>query len=794
MGARRLLLLVGLAALLSGCVTLKDPEASQEYTGDVAARLAPGQAVGQTFISRRARLSEIQLWLRQVQMPTAADPFLTVELYHTPNDPQPITRLRLAASEVASRFPVTIQLPIQPDSPGQAYYLRLSVTEGAYAVYGRGEDAYPHGELRLNGAAQPADAGFRLGYDYDRWAFLSDLGAALRSAWLGLPLLLVFWLPGRLLARLVEDQLTLDWGQRTAISVGLSLAVAPVTLVWTTWLGLRWSRVGVILIYLLLAGALLIHRRLERPMRRPRLDLISLGLAGVFLFSLGLRLVMTRDLAGPAWVDSAHHALLTRLTLEQGAYPASFAPYAQAEAIGYHLGFYSLSAAFTALSGLALPQALLLFGQVLNALSIFMIYLLTVTFTRDRLAGLAAALLVGVFSPMPAYYASWGRYTQLAGLIVLPAGMRLIQAAIQPARPSLRLTLAAGLACAGLFLIHYRVIVFLAALLIAYGLAEVIRQVDKRPAWRTLPRMLGRGALAAGCAVLLTLPQAWRVFTGLLAPRLAAGMPDPQPLASIPWGYLTPAEGRTVLILGLVGLVWSILRARWVGPLMALWTGLLYLSANQGALRLPILGGVNLTSVEIVLFVPLTILGGWLLADVLRLIGRQLPPPVRQVYWGLVPLAALGWSLAAAPRLLTVLNPTTFLIRQADLPAMTWVSQNVPGEATLLINPFAWGYGYYAGQDGGYYLSAYTGRQTQPPTVLYAQGQAAYVALVNQVCQQTLDHGKDAAGLHDLMAAQGIGYVYLGARGGTISPQTLRQSSLFELLYAQDGVYIFKAH
>lgn len=793
LSARRWVLLAGLALLLSGCVTLKDPEASQEYTGDVVARLSPGQAVGQTLTSRRARLSEVQLWLRQEQMPSAADPYLTIELYHTPDDPEPITRLSLAASEVASHFPVTVQLPIQPGPPGQAYYLRLSVTEGAYAVYGRGEDAYPYGELYLNGSAQPADAGFRLGYDYDRWAFWSDLGVILRSAWLILPLLLIFWLPGRLSLRLVEDQMTLDWGQRVALAVGLSLAAAPVALVWITWFHLHsGGRTGLILVYLLLAGLLLASGRLGRPIRRPRFDPISLGLAAVFLFSLGLRLVMVRDLAGPAWVDSAHHALLTRMTLEQSAYPTTFAPYAQADAIGYHLGFYSLSAAFTALSGLALPQALLLFGQVLNALSVFMVYLLTVTFTRDRLAGLAAALLVGVFSPMPAYYTSWGRYTQLAGLIVLPVGMRLIQAAIRRPRPSARLALVGGLACVGLFLIHYRVIVFLAALLIAYGLAEVIRQLDKRPVWRTLPPMLVRGALAAVCAMLLALPQVWRVFTGLLAPRLAAGMSDPQPLTSIPWGYLTPAQGRAVLILGLVGLVWSVLRARWVGPLLALWTGLLYLSANQGTLRLPILGGVNLTSVEIILFVPLTILGGWLIADVLRLIGQQLPQPVRLGYWALVPVVGLGWTLAAAPSLLTVLNPTTFLLRQADLPAMTWVSQNVPPEETLLINPFAWGYGYYAGQDGGYYLSAYAGRKTMPPTVLYAQGQPDYVAQVNQVCQQVLDRGKDAAGLHGLMTTRGIDYVYLGARGGTISPQALRQSSLFELLYAQEGVYIFK--
>ena len=35
-----------------------------------------------------------------------------------------------------------------------------------------------------------------------------------------------------------------------------------------------------------------------------------------------------------------------------------------------------------------------------------------------RIGGLAAALIVGVFTPMPAYYTSWGRYTQLAALLI----------------------------------------------------------------------------------------------------------------------------------------------------------------------------------------------------------------------------------------------------------------------------------------------------------------------------------------------------------------------------------------
>ncbi len=80
---------------------------------------------------------------------------------------------------------------------------------------------------------------------------------------------------------------------------------------------------------------------------------------------------------------------------------------------------------------------MLLLGQVFNALSVLAVYLLATSLTKDRLAGLFAALVTGFLSSMPAYYASWGRYTQLVGLLVLPVCaalmMRLLSGRAFPA-------------------------------------------------------------------------------------------------------------------------------------------------------------------------------------------------------------------------------------------------------------------------------------------------------------------------------------------------------------------------
>ena len=63
---------------------------------------------------------------------------------------------------------------------------------------------------------------------------------------------------------------------------------------------------------------------------------------------------------------------------------------------------------------------MLILGQVLNALMIFPVYLLTNKLVKDKTAGIVAAFIIGLITVMPAYYTSWGRYTQLAGLLVLP--------------------------------------------------------------------------------------------------------------------------------------------------------------------------------------------------------------------------------------------------------------------------------------------------------------------------------------------------------------------------------------
>jgi hypothetical protein len=630
-------------------------------------------------------------------------------------------------------------------------------------------------------------------------------------------LLAILFLPGWLLLDFSGLKPRFDSGERDGLAIGLSLSIIPLAMLWSTSLGLRWGRASL----LFTAGLLLAVAfwRLSRPSRfsetrkvfppsfskfakksnykmihRLRRCIIQkLPLMLIFLLTLGVRLVMARDLSAPAWVDSIHHATIARLILEQGGFPSTYAPYIDIDAAEYHAGYHSTLAVFQWLSGLEAPEAMLLLGQVLNALIVFAVYLLAVSLTRQRTAGLAAAAVAGLFTPMPAYYTSWGRYTQLAGLLILPAGLALARLVIEhrrDARASVPALVVAAIACGGLFLVHYRVAGFLALLLLCYFLSRVRlnRLANLRLAKRVALFMVAAGLLA----LLISLPWSWRAITQVFAPKatLVSGSAAVA-FDGFSWDYLTAAWGLPAMILAGLGLLVSLFRRPSLAFTMASWTGSLLLAANLGALHLP--GGwfVNTISVAIILFIPTAILAGYALAQVYALLRAGMPHGGKAAFQWTCAALSLAIALLAARSLLPILRPSTELFRLADRPAMEWIAAHIPASETILINPMYWGYGTYAGADGGYWITPLTGRKTIPPPVLYSLGSPAEKQRIRAICDTVTSTATDAAALAQYLRGQDLHYVYLGARGGVLSPQVLLESDQFEVLYENEGAWIF---
>ncbi|MCJ7818387.1 MAG: hypothetical protein MUP25_01050, partial [Syntrophales bacterium] len=457
----------------------------------------------------------------------------------------------------------------------------------------------------------------------------------------------------------------------------------------------------------------------------------------------------------------------------------------------YHSGFHAAGAFFIWLSNMPIPAGLLLFSQVLNALCIFPVYLFSTTFTRSRLAGVLAALIAGLFTPMPAYYASWGRFTQLAGLLILPVCFAFFvrltdwlehSHPTSPAkifrRPALTELSLLGISLAGLALTHYRVLAFLVCLLAAYMAVKWAGAGRRRQLGMTAAMHLSVLSASICLAVILSLPWWPGVIRSLLYPQAAQVVSSlgkrTKLFDDFAWGYLNTALGKQAMALAGLGWILAILRRRSFPIILLIWVFLMFLLANPGAYGVPGLRLLNNTSVEIILFMPFALLGGYLLTEIILFADRRLS---RTLVWIFRPAVLAAGMLAAfigARTLMPILNQGTFLIRQADLEALQWVEDNLPAGETVVVNSFLWGYNKLAGSDGGYWIAPLAGRQSLPPPVLHSFSNPLEIRRqADSLAREAYDKSSNPAALRDFMAANQMRYIYIGAKGGVFSPKAL---------------------
>jgi hypothetical protein len=811
-----ILLFIVLSFTLAGCVTFNDPEASQEYNSDSVGTLDLQTVIGQSFISRRSNLNGVTIWIsissdQGNSSVNSGLNYLTVKLFHSPKDALPIFTTSILAPKAGSTVPITITIPNQHNPAEASYYLQLTMNSSSLLINGRNEDAYPNGQVFINGQPINADMAFRLSYDYNFYTLIYDLKHVMTNIWLIFPLLVVLWLPGWLLLEISGLHDRFNFVEQIPLSIGISLGLIPLIMLWTTMLSIKWTRNGVLIIAGFLVAVLLVrlfykyvisrrafnHGTKDNNEQQPsphndqkhRLA-VSLALFVIFICSLAIRLIMVRDLATPAWVDSVHHALITRLILSHGSYSSSYLPYWDFNPTAYHPGFHSIAATFTWLSNLPLEQSLLILGQVLNALAVFSVYLFTKTLTQRSSAGLFAAIITGFLTPMPAYYTSWGRYTELTGLLILPAAFALIQLLMdeKTTKGKYWIIILGAITSAGLFMVHYRVLVFLACLILSYFVIYLLI-IRSMPSGNTIWVLLSI-LITVAISSLLVLPWISQTIISIVFPIFQSAGTNTAPFfQDFSWAYLSAALGKQTLVIAGLGLIWGMIKQKRFTFLLLFWVLLLFLIANLNALQIPGGGLINNTSVEIMLFIPISILGGYFI-DLIIIYWKDLIPKKLIIpFVGTIIIFIVLVAYTGAKQLVTIINPITILSRNADLPAIEWMDDNIPEKETIVINPFAWGYGLYAGSDGGYWISPLSGRVTLPPPVLYGLG--GDIKWINEQSQKVIDLSSYPEALWEYLRANQLHYIYIGEKGGVLSPEKLSSSDHFIICYHKAGVWIF---
>ncbi len=594
--------------------------------------------------------------------------------------------------------------------------------------------------------------------------------------------------PGYLLYRWPRARLRLPLLAGIGTVVGLSLSVIPILFLWTSTLGLRLSP---LILRLMLIGAVLAAGLVlqKRPILRPAPPWLSLGLLFVALATLALRLYQIRDVALPLWVDSVHHALLIRVVGETGQMPISLRPYVEVDLLPYHWGYHAVAATWHTLAGLDLPMFMLLSGQIVNALHVLTIYTLGTYLLRSPLAGLWAALITGLLSMMPAYYVTWGRYTQLTGLLLLPALIVLSSLLVERPRFSPALLLCSAIALAGMILTHYIVLIFYAAWMAPYFLLLAFR----RP--RRAPTLALRLAALFVAALVLVAPWARVLFEravlpvvrqpGLLAADPGSNPVDPK--------LLWTTNSQALYSLAALGVLIAAARRNVRVLALGLWIGVMFVMANPAATGVRALWLINNHTVIITLFVPVSLLAAYSLRELLRLLARWLParlqPSLRLAgAVCFVLLAGYGsWQFR------DVINPETNLTSHPDRRALDWVAANTSPDSRFLIGSAPWLGQVYRGTDAGWWLTPFAGRWTTTPPVLYDYGQPEYVRDVSARTAAVANLKlTDARALDDIISANHITHVFIGTKPGPLKGEMFWGNPRFKPVYDRDGVLIFE--
>jgi hypothetical protein len=368
--------------------------------------------------------------------------------------------------------------------------------------------------------------------------------------------------------------------------------------------------------------------------------------------------------------------------------------------------------------GARAEQAVLVVGQIVNVLAILALYPLAVRLADgNRWAGVAAVLIAGLLSPMPAFYVNWGRYTQLAGQAILPALLWTIDVWwIEKERPSWREAAMLVLLLAGIVLTHYRVAILACLAMLLWSLWGAWVWRSSPAEWRSRAlRLLTTLALA----LLATLPWLGRLKSGILLGVYGLMVRlDP---ASFQWSditrewssagaYLPPLLMLAALGAAVAGLI---LRSR-VIVLVTLWWALSFLAANPFLLGLPGTGFVTGFALIIALYLPAALVLGWLIGLACARLA-QAPVGACAVLTALVVAAGLGFRAR-----LGVIDPGYQLVTAADLRAFDWIKENTAPDARFLINGFSAYQGQATvGSDAGWWIPLYTSRSVTIPPLPY---------------------------------------------------------------------------
>lgn len=521
----------------------------------------------------------------------------------------------------------------------------------------------------------------------------------------------------------------------------------------------------------------------------------------IFCLTLLTRLWIIHDYLYPAWSDSLHHTLLTQLTAEQGQLPATLEPYFPIPLGQYHLGLYALSATVQWLGQVPAHTALLWTTQTLNGLCGLCVYLV-LDRKVGRLGAVVGAATVGLLSHQPAFYVNWGRFTQLAGQTIFLAAWLLTWEAIslwqrqwkEHRSDILWHTGNAALLTAAVFLLHFRVAVFLLPLLAISVTWELWKARGKGHQIRSI--LIGTAAIGI-LALAIATPALWEAGRTYVASKLdkpiASGTPETmRTYYEFPW-YSVPYLVARPWLLGVAGIctVIAVLKRNKLTIACLLWGVALYVLGMAYVLGVPLLAVTNMGAILLIFYLPIGLIAGAAAEELLPVIKPHWHERGVRLIVGAVVVAGLIGGYGR----ITAIEPFRYFVTPEDVAAMDWIRENTPEDARFAVNTYFWLPKAPHGTDAGYWIPYFTNRQTTGGVMLFHLGAQSFINEIVEMSQAAERLEIDNTSLPELQTL-GIDYIYIGQRGDFSGPgldaAKIIQSGSAHIVYENDRVFILQ--
>lgn len=773
--------------------------------------LSSENSYGQTFTADRSGLNGVNIFLAPGSGQSTGN--IILHLQKSP-DSYEILNSSLDISQITHPGYYRFNFPAQSDSYMMDYYFELEFVGQGSVLLGSGNgSSYINGSLYLNGKPLDLQIGFQ--QVFNPFQSIAGMVWLILKWFLGIMLTgLVFLLPGwALLHGLLEDWQGLSWGEKAGLAAGVGLALIPLVLLWIYVTGIALGSLTV-WIMLIVSILFLVWKNLSAIKQIPsklnrltwnRFNWTSAALIFTLVVIVLIRVWIIQGIDYPMWGDSYQHTMIAQLILDHGGLFKSWEPYVPYSSLTVQYGFSASVAFYSWLSSVASPQSTIWVGQIINAIAILTIFPLMLRMTKKNYwAGIAALIIAGLFMPMPMMYVNWGRYAQLAGQAILPIAIWLCWEAFSQPGIRWKKIILVGVTLTGMLLTYYRMFFYFAtfflAWLLLWGIVELRLDMKK---WK--PILLNAGLIII-LTVLLTVPWLFFVQGSTLALSVEAGIKSGSPLSAIMSDYALWKDTSDyvpvfIQILCAVSLIWSLIRKNWMMAGIVLWVALL--SAVKAGQMINLPGAVMMQSfaVLIYLYIPASLMSGWLLGEIANSIRTASPRRGELVLCAVVVFVCmLGFY-----RQRHAGEPQTYAyVTRPDIRASEWIKSNLPIEAKFLVEGYRINNGESAvGGDGGWWLPISAQRaNTMPPQYALlaesSQPREYSQQVVDLIAALEVDPLNSPKGI-SAICQMGATHVYIGQGQGLVgfgvralfNREQLIQSDDFQEIYHQDRVSIF---